>query len=372
VSGRRITEDLSDEAIVKTIAELSLTKTDAALSDLTSFLKDEYIWFGENNLPLPLLASLALLQKSSRGVQALKDKVLGSESDSDGSAIGHVLEVLWYAAHGHLAPTNKPPLRDIALVPPLNRTLSEETIQAARKAFFEIVEEGQINESLFQRLFIFQFQAMLSAAAFNNEASEEDKRRELDTMRSLVFELFAEPAIKITRRLFEEFKELIRGEHTEETYQQFLSKHPVFVDPLASNVIPKQRLGVEHITDFVVRRLDNEYVVVEIEKPQDAIFTSANDFTAKFTHAYGQVIDFQEWVDANGAYARTLMPEISSPRGMLIMGLRENLTPAQIAKLKRFNFNSRAVEVLTFDDLATKANSLYENIHRLTLRMPQP
>ena len=42
---------------------------------------------------------------------------------------------------------------------------------------------------------------------------------------------------------------------------------PVLIDPLAAKVIDRQRLGLELTTDFVVRRLDNEYLLVEIEKP---------------------------------------------------------------------------------------------------------
>ena len=46
----------------------------------------------------------------------------------------------------------------------------------------------------------------------------------------------------------------------------FLKTNPVFLDPLANVVIPKQQLANEMTTDFVIRRLDNEYIVVEIEK----------------------------------------------------------------------------------------------------------
>lgn len=103
---------------------------------------------------------------------------------------------------------------------------------------------------------------------------------------------------------------------------------------------------------------------MEIEKPQDAIFTQANDFTAKFNHAFGQVLDFHEWIESHGEYARSLMPGIFTPKGVLIIGRRENLTPLQNAKLKRFTINSRAIEVYTFDDLIIKAKNLYANIAR--------
>ena len=78
--------------------------------------------------------------------------------------------------------------------------------------------------------------------------------------------------------------------------------------------------GLEFVTDFVLRRLDNEYVLVEIEKPHDKLFGRGSDFSSKFTHAFGQILGFQEWVDENPAYARKFMPGIPPPRGLPVLG----------------------------------------------------
>ena len=75
-------------------------------------------------------------------------------------------------------------------------------------------------------------------------------------------------------------------------------------------------------------------------------------------------MDFQEWVDQHGEYARTLMPGISSPRGLLIMGLRSDLSEREIAKLKRYCINSTSVDILTYDELLASAKHFYDNIHR--------
>jgi hypothetical protein len=47
--------------------------------------------------------------------------------------------------------------------------------------------------------------------------------------------------------------------------------------------------------------------LVEIERPQDKIFTTSDDFASRFTHAFGQVLDFQQWMDRNVAYAQELL-----------------------------------------------------------------
>ena len=150
---------------------------------------------------------------------------------------------------------------------------------------------------------------------------------------------------ELTMRHIKEFEKLVESELREEDYQRFLAGHPVFIDPLASEVIPKQQLGREKTTDYAVRRSDNEWILVEIEKPQNRIFTKNDNFTAEFTHAFGQVIDFQEWVDTHAEYARHWMPGISSPKGILIIGRRNALSHQQEAKLKRYCINSQSVEV---------------------------
>jgi hypothetical protein len=347
----------STEEIIQRIADLTLSSEETSISELREFLFHPFNYNSDHEdvVSVAHLACLGLIQKGVGGVQALKDSLLGSSTQKPPKPdAGAILITLWCVTH-------KQPLqqgmifKDLSIIPPLNTLPSDEAITAAHQAFYDIIEESQFNEDLFIKLLIFLTQSIFTLGNDENIA--------VNLLRNLIFEVFAEPAIKITNRLINRLDSLITESHSEETYQQFLSNHPVFIDPLASQVIAKQKLGLEHVTDFVVRRLDNEYILVEIEKPQDAIFTSGDDFTAKFSHAYGQVIDFQEWVDTHGEYARSLLPEISAPKGLLIMGMKAELSERQIAKLKRFNINSKSVEVVTFDDLLRKAKDLYRNIH---------
>jgi hypothetical protein len=176
--------------------------------------------------------------------------------------------------------------------------------------------------------------------------------------------LFAEASIKLSRRVLDDFEALLAVEQREEVYQRFLAEHPVLLDPLAAEVIPKQRLGLEFATDFAVRSHDGRWSLVEIERPHDLLFTNAVDFRQRFIHAFGQVLDFQHWVDHNVAYAQEHMPGITAPRGLVVMGTRTAMSEAEQAKLRRFVDNSRRIEVVTFDDLLRRARSLYENMRR--------
>ena len=331
--------------IPKKIAELT---NSGAISDLQDFLliRDDHTF---DKPAVPRLVCRGLLQLGKDGVKAMLDTLPNSPGSIYPTAI---IEALWFGARGKQSPTTRLP-HMLPLPAPLCDPPSLEAIEASRRAFEDLVVESQLNEDLFDQ---FLWQA-------NMEAGFQGSQETAD-FRSAVFSIFAESSIKISRRLIEELKSLVKKEVREEEYQRFFAKHPVFLDPLANTVIPKQSLGSEFITDYVIKRLDNEYLVVEIEKPQDGLFTQNNDFTANFIHAFGQVIDFQEWVDAHGEYARSRMPGISSPRGLLIIGRKTNLSQTQLSKLKRYVINSQFVEVLTYDDVIERAENLYNNIHK--------
>jgi Domain of unknown function (DUF4263) len=180
--------------------------------------------------------------------------------------------------------------------------------------------------------------------------------------------LFAEASIKLSRSVLEEFAQLIAEDLPEQRYQEFLAEYPVLIDPLAAEVVPKQRLGLEFATDFAIHSHDDVWTLAEIERPQDDLFNAANDFRSRFTHAFGQVLDFQHWVDDNVHYAQKHMPGITAPRGLLVMGLRSRLTEAQQGKLRSFAENSRRIDIRTYDDLLASGNSLYENLRHGTRR----
>ena len=70
------------------------------------------------------------------------------------------------------------------------------------------------------------------------------------------------------------------------------------------------------MTDFVLERDEQEYVLIEIERPDFPLFTRHGDPTAKLTHAQRQVEDWLDWISDNKDYAqRHILPGISEPEG---------------------------------------------------------
>jgi Domain of unknown function (DUF4263) len=349
VNVRDLINVASGEEIRDKIVELASSTSPDSVEILKEFLRyrEDHTFFKQE---VPRLACLALLAKGPAGVLALVQVL----PQAPGSIYPvSIIEVLWHASHGRIPA----PIELKALRPPpsLSAALPAETVEAAKSALRDVVAESANNDKIFSPLMTFIHQES-TFGRFTASTDESQFPRE-------VLDILAESRIRISPSVLSGFRDLIDRCEPEERYQQFLAEHPVFLDPLASVVIRKQKLGIEYVTDFVVRRLDDKYILVEIEKPEDLLFTKGDDFTASFTHAVGQVLDFQQWVDLNGAYAGRLMPNISSPRGLVIIGRSQALTPHQKNKLHRFNINSSAVSVLTYDEIAAQAERLYENIY---------
>ncbi|MFS0776093.1 Shedu anti-phage system protein SduA domain-containing protein [Neobacillus sp. 3P2-tot-E-2] len=233
--------------------------------------------------------------------------------------------------------------------------ITDVMVESAIKAVHELVNESLVDPDLFYDIIhVIYVQEQMSYRSPNDPSS----------FAKFVFNIFGESSIKINKKIIERFNEIIINPNIkEEDCQVFLKENPALIDPLAKEIIPKQKLGLEFITDFVVRKLNDEYIMVEIEKPSTPIFTKTNDFSSHFTHALGQVLDFQEWVESNIAYADKIMPSITSPIGLLVIGHNNQLNEFQKKKLRRFNINNHGkVKVITFDELLDNSYKLYSNM----------
>lgn len=178
------------------------------------------------------------------------------------------------------------------------------------------------------------------------------------------FSEFTDTLIVINKNLIEEFELLLESApDREEDLQNFLFQNPIFLDPLAIEIRSKHELGSEFKTDFVIKRLNNEYVLVEIEKSTDRIFTQKGVFHSELTEAIAQVRDFQAWIHDNIAYARNTLPEIRRPEGLLVIGRKSSLNPEMIKRLDEENFSRRGhIKIITYDDLLYQAKIIYSNL----------
>ena len=96
--------------------------------------------------------------------------------------------------------------------------------------------------------------------------------------------------------LLKEFEVLLNEAAKEENLQIFLKEHPELLYPAQVKCFPKLRLGDDYITDYVLSvqaSHGSQYVFVEIERADKKIFTTSGQFTAEFTQAKGQLLDWK-------------------------------------------------------------------------------
>ncbi|MCI0625868.1 MAG: DUF4263 domain-containing protein [Acidobacteria bacterium] len=100
----------------------------------------------------------------------------------------------------------------------------------------------------------------------------------------------------------DEFVGLLNKEgNNEETIHQWLNdvRHRIFLDPHAQRVWSKLQFGGK-VSDFVVRRADGTYKLIEIERADTRIFRSSDSEPSQpFNHACQQIRDWKRYIRDN-------------------------------------------------------------------------
>ena len=191
---------------------------------------------------------------------------------------------------------------------------------------------------------------------------------ELGSKEDLVWDLLTKSVLNITYADLQHLQDLVDQDLDERAYQEFLEKHPVILDPVASSIVRRQRLAEAHGTDFVIRRLDDEYTLVEIEKARDKPFTEYPQPSAPLSHALAQVFQWFSWVEDNIAYAQSHgFPGIHTPKGIVVIGRNADLNAEQRRMLNQMNdLLYPRIRILTYDDVITSARHVLNNLTRPT------
>lgn len=335
----------SSQEIIDRILLLGVHKDNGSLLELCEFLtiKDQHTY---DKHMIPVLVSRVILKFGKNGLKALYDTLQNIDGYIYPSAI---LSTVWSASKGKIG--NDYAL-DIHKIPDEIKEFDCADLKdEAKLILYDIINDSKSDGELFSTLVnaIYQLKNMDGIYTKND-------------IQDSFFTFFTSGSIKLTKRTIIEYKQLIAKRVKEEDYQVFLETNPVFLDPLSAVVIPKQKLGIEYITDYVIKKYDGQYIAVEIERPYDPIFTQNSDFSHRFYHAFRQTLDFIDWIDSHNEYAQTILPGIKDPVGLVIIGLRTKLSVDQIRLLNKFNINSMRIKILTFDDLLNNANMLHSNL----------
>jgi hypothetical protein len=176
-----------------------------------------------------------------------------------------------------------------------------------------------------------------------------------------------EPAteLELLQTMIKGFSALVESDPREGDIQCYLTENWMLLAPTAVKVIPKVKLGSEYEVDFVVGLADQQYILVEIERPEHKLFTQRGDPSAELSHAQRQVEDWRQWIHENIAYARTIMPGINEPHCWVIIGRRSHMVERDEKALARRNAELHHITILTYDDLLDVARRHLDNLRRL-------
>ncbi len=181
-------------------------------------------------------------------------------------------------------------------------------------------------------------------------------------------ELFAALAARwlaVSHVTLDQFEALIRSSAGDEpAFQGFLEAHPQLLDPAAMMVWAQPNIVGAKSPDFVVRRIDNTYLVVEIEVPGKMLVTGGLQLSAEATHAVMQALDYRSFLGRRFELARAHFPEFQEPECLVIIGLERDLTDDQRAALSRANAGYHGLRVVGFDWVLQRASAVARNVTR--------
>ena len=169
--------------------------------------------------------------------------------------------------------------------------------------------------------------------------------------------------LTISKPTIDAYENLIENNPEDESvFQNFFENYPQFLDPMALQIWAKPDFHGFREPDFVIRRIDNTYVVVEIENPNKSLMTNANQLTAQATQAVGQVMDYRTFLMERFPEARGFFPEFQDPECLVIIGLESVMNDEQKRALLRENQHRSKLKIVGFDWIAKRAEVITQNI----------
>ncbi|MDP9415858.1 MAG: DUF4263 domain-containing protein [Pseudomonadota bacterium] len=185
---------------------------------------------------------------------------------------------------------------------------------------------------------------------------------------------------RLRRGEVDAFREMLDAGAAEAEVQAFLEEHPaLLVQTLRGGhgrwCIPQQRLGSEHVTDFLIAEKSSigfEWTAVELESPTQRLTTKAGDLSAVLNHAIRQITDWRNWLSYNRNYATRprdksglglidIDPQLS---GLIIIGRRRDLDGSTADRRRTIGRDLR-IEIHTYDWLAEVAEEAARAMDRI-------
>jgi len=170
--------------------------------------------------------------------------------------------------------------------------------------------------------------------------------------------------LRLGPQVLAEYEQLILSSPDDEpAFQHFLDEHPALLDPLAVEVNPQAVIAfTNERPDFVIRRLDESYLVVEIETPGKRLLLNDGQWANDARHAQQQVEKYLENF-AVGVEGPEEMQRRRHARGLAVVGLEGPLSDDQrLQFVQKKIYLRETIDVVGFDWLAVRARNILKNM----------
>jgi hypothetical protein len=140
----------------------------------------------------------------------------------------------------------------------------------------------------------------------------------------------------------------------------FRPDHHLFLDPHAVEVWSKVPFGSKE-SDFVIRRADGTYTLMEIEHANLRIFTQkGQEPTAEFNHACQQVRDWRRYIrdNVNTVRVEQNMPGIYEPAGAVVMGRSRDIEGSDATTRWRDMKTTHEFALATYDEMCEHVRAI--------------
>ena len=148
----------------------------------------------------------------------------------------------------------------------------------------------------------------------------------------------------------------------EPAFHDFFERHPQLLEPTVADVWSKPNLSGARQPDFVIRRMDDSYLIIEIESPGKPLMTNANQLSALATQAIAQATGYRAFLIERYPLARDHFPRFTDPDCLVVIGSEATLTAEQRNALQLDNRSRANLRVVGFDWIASRAHTIFRNV----------
>jgi hypothetical protein len=164
-----------------------------------------------------------------------------------------------------------------------------------------------------------------------------------------------------------EYKRLIDNKNTTESQMQsFFERNWTLLEINARRILPKFDMGGENIPDFIVETSDFRYVIVEIEGPNEEIYTAETPprQARKLREADSQIKTYLSYAHNNILFLRQKLPFLGGEKikGLIVIGRSGNLSLEQKKRLDQDRGFSKDFDIVTYDELFERLRLFLENL----------